>query len=159
MFLCKFGRGLTTCCPALIEQYCWLHRGTYSCALELCTGAPTDKCAPKKSRYHLPTNQFPITSCAAESCVETSRPAQLVTRTQTVKLEGCMGLSPPRPPWPLSSLASLGRSPLASLGAAAPHSCALLACTPWRQVHPVCHRPSTDATALQSDADHGLRWR
>jgi hypothetical protein len=32
--------------PWLAWQYCWLHRGTYSCALELCTGAPTDKCFP-----------------------------------------------------------------------------------------------------------------
>jgi exonuclease-1 len=26
-----------------IFQYGWLHRGAYSCSLELCTGAPTDK--------------------------------------------------------------------------------------------------------------------
>lgn len=26
-----------------IDTYSWLHKGTYCCALELCTGAPTDK--------------------------------------------------------------------------------------------------------------------
>ena len=31
----------------LVTQYGWLHRGAYSCSLELCTGAPTDKCVLK----------------------------------------------------------------------------------------------------------------
>jgi exonuclease-1 len=26
-----------------VDTYGWLHKGTYCCALELCTGAPTDK--------------------------------------------------------------------------------------------------------------------
>ena len=29
-----------------VDTYSWLHKGTYCCALELCTGAPTDKCCP-----------------------------------------------------------------------------------------------------------------
>jgi len=28
-----------------IDGYVWLHRATFSCAKELCTGAPTDKYA------------------------------------------------------------------------------------------------------------------
>ena len=29
-----------------VDAYCWLHRGTYSCALELVQGMKTDKVAP-----------------------------------------------------------------------------------------------------------------
>ena len=27
-----------------VDSYCWLHRGAYSCSVELCEGIPTDKC-------------------------------------------------------------------------------------------------------------------
>lgn len=28
-----------------VDAYCWLHRGAYTCSVELCEGTPTDKCA------------------------------------------------------------------------------------------------------------------
>jgi hypothetical protein len=39
------------------RQYGWLHRGAYSCSLELCTGAPTDKCVRELYlSYNLPSS-------------------------------------------------------------------------------------------------------
>ena len=56
------------------RQYCWLHRGTYSCALELCTGAPTDKCASQPMSRSQRESRFPSTKSPSASSRARARP-------------------------------------------------------------------------------------
>ena len=49
-----------------VDAYCWLHRGAYTCSVELCEGTPTDKCAPALALFQaLPQQEAHVSPALA----------------------------------------------------------------------------------------------